>query len=123
MKYKPDIFYNTSKFSKNHFRKLFFEAKEMSYDWWVDIHPEWTRIKTEMPFEKVIGIFDRTTRKNLHITVIHRMGLTENEKEYLEIGFCTLGRKGKNGDIFLWIEVNLKEADYLLKKYNLITTL
>lgn len=123
MEYQPDIFYNTAFTSKNQFKKLFKEAKELSFNWWVDEHPEFKRIKIEMPFEKVLNIFFKTTRKNLHITFIHRRGY-ENWEQYLEIGFCTLNGGGKHGDIFLWIQVDLKHKEYLLKKYfNIVATL
>jgi hypothetical protein len=122
MKYQHDIFYNSSELSKNQIRKLFKEAHGLCFNWWVDKHPEGTRIKVEWPFEKIIRLFDRTTRKHLHITIIHRRGY-ENWKHYLEIGFCTMGRNGKDGDMFLWIEVDLEHKDNLLQKYGILNTL
>jgi len=116
MEYLPDIFYVTSILSKNQFKKLMIEAKELSFNWWIDDQPTWTRRKIEMPFKSAINIFNKTTRKNLHTTFIHRRGY-ENWEQYLEIGFCTLSRKSINGDIFLWIEVDLKHKQYLLEKY------
>jgi len=118
MEYLPDIFYDTNKISKNQFKKLMIEARTLSYNWWVDDQPSWTRRKIDMPFNKVLDIFHETTRKNLHITVIHRRGY-ENMDHYLEIGFCTLGRKSITGDIFLWICVDLEYKEELLKKYNI----
>lgn len=118
--YLQDIFYDTNKISKNQFKKLMKEAKELSFNWWIDISPEWTREKVDWPFHRAINIFHKTTRKGLHLTVIHRRGY---EEPHLEIGFCTIGRKSKNGDLFLWIEVDLQHKDYLLEKYNLTKTL
>jgi hypothetical protein len=118
MEYLPHIFYDTSDISKNQIRKLFKEAKELSFNWWVDDLPTWSRRKIEWPFEKAIRLFDRTTRKNLHISVVHRRWGKEDE-HYLELGYCTLNRKGKNGDIFLWIKVSLEHKDYLVNKYTL----
>ena len=123
MEYYPDIFYDTSVLSKNQFKKLLIEAKELSFNWWVDDQPTWVRRTIEMPFKSVINIFHKTTRKNLHLTFIHRRGY-ENWDQFLEIGFSTISRKSINGDIFLWIDVNTEHKDYLLKKYfNIISTL
>jgi hypothetical protein len=116
--YLQDIFYDTNKISKNQFKKLMKEAKELSFNWWIDISPEWTREKVDWPFHRAINIFHKTTRKGLHLTVIHRRGFPF-EKDTLEIGFSTLGRKSKSGDIFLWIEVDIEHKDYLLDKYAL----
>ncbi len=125
MEYKPDIFYDLKKLSKKKIHELFEEAKELSYNWWVDDQPSWTRRKIDMPFEEVLSIFDKTLRKHLHITFIHRMSCCCAEEEHLEIGFCTLVRKDENGklhpngDIFLWIDVDLKYKEHLLEKYSL----
>ena len=118
MEYLQDIFYKTSYLSKTQICKLFEEAKELSFNWWVDDQPDSTRRKIDMSFEEVIRLFQRTPRKNLHIVVIHRRGY-ENFLQHIEIGFCTLNRsnKSQNGDIFLWIDVDLKYKQYLLKKY------
>ena len=118
--YLQDIFYDTSNISKNQFKKLMKEAHGLCYNWWVDDCPGLTRRKIDTPFLSVINRFHKTTRKGLHLTVIHRRGY---EEPHLEIGFCTMGRKSKNGDLFLWIEVDLQHKDYLLEKYNLTKTL
>lgn len=120
MEFLSHIFYDTSKLTKNQFRKLMLEAQLLSFNWWVDKKPEWSfsREQIDWPFKKAIKLFDRTTRKNLHLTIIHRRWLKE-DNHHLEIGFCTLGNKGKNGDIFLWIQVGLEHKDFLVNKYNL----
>lgn len=122
MEYKPDIFYDTSKISKNQFKKLIKEAHGLCYNWWVDDKPTWTRRQIDMPLYKVLNIFHRTTRRHLHLTVIHRRGF-KFETPNLEIGFCTLARKSKNGDIFLWIQVDIEHMEYLLGKYGLFKRL
>ena len=125
MLYTHDIFYKLEKLTKKQIRELFIETKELSYNWWVDDEPTRSRRKIDMPFETVLNIFDKTPRKHLHITFIHRMSCCRDEKEHLEIGFCTLIRKDENGklhtdgDIFLWMEVDMKHKTYLLEKYNL----
>jgi len=118
--YLPHIFYDTSKITKSQFRKLMIEAQTLSFDWWVDRKPasSFSREKIDWPFKRAIKVFDRTTRKDLHITVIHRRWMGEKD-HHIEIGFCTLARKGKDGDIFLWIKVKLEHKD-LLNKYNLV---
>lgn len=36
-KYEPDIFYDVSRLSNEQSIKLLNEAKDLSYEWWVDI--------------------------------------------------------------------------------------
>jgi len=124
MVYNPDIFYNTAQLTKNDCVKLFTEAKDLSYKWWVDgkLNQSWTRSDVDLTFDQIISCFKKTKRSSLHITFIHRRGC-DNWVENLEIGFCTLGRKWRfsetddGGDLFLWIEVNTKHKQYLLEKY------
>lgn len=119
--YLQDIFYDTSKLTKNQFRNLMLEAQTLSFNWWVDrkLETSFSREQIDWPFKKAIKFFDRTTRKNLHLTIIHRRWLGK-DKHHLEIGFCTLDSRNKaNGDIFLWIQVSLEHKDYLIEKYKL----
>lgn len=124
MEYNPDIFYKTDKLTKSDCVKLFTEAKDLSFNWWVDgkLNGSWTREKIDMPFSHIISCFRKSQRHSLHITFIHRRGY-ENWEEFLEIGFCTLARKWRfsdiddGGDLFLWIDVKTEHKDYLLQKY------
>jgi hypothetical protein len=123
MTYLDDIFYKTSKLTKPKVRELFVEAKELCYTWWVDDQPDWQRRKIDMSFKDVLKIFDKTPRKKLHIVIIHRRGF-DYWDQHLEIGFSTLARKKEEnsnieGDVFLWIRVDLEHKEYLLLKYNL----
>jgi len=130
MEYYPDIFYKTARLSKGDCVKLFKEAHELSYFWVVDQHDDHgVRQPNGMTFKQILSCFRKSQRRNLHITFIHRRGY-ENWEQYLEIGFCTLGRKwtysdtDKGGDLFLWVNVKLEHKDYLLKKYfNAVETL
>jgi len=123
MEYFPDIFYRTDRLTKAEIRKLFTEAKELSTNWWVDQHNDtWTRTPNGMTFKQIVSAFNKTKRGQLHITFIRRRGY-ENWDQYLEIGFCTLSRKWRysdtdpGGDLFLWINVDLKNKNYLTQKY------
>jgi len=118
MEYLQDIFYKTDRLTKKALLILFQEAKLLSTSWWVDQHNDHGIRKTiQMDLSKVLSLFRKIKRSNLHITFIHRRGY-ENWDQFLEIGFCTLGYKNKNGgDIFLWIDVDLKHKQYLLQRY------
>jgi len=124
MEYNPDIFYKTNILTKSDIRKLLNEAKELSTNWWVDgkLDGSWTRKPVDMSFKQIMSCFNKTKRAHLHITFIHRRGY-ENWEQYLEIGFCTLLRKWRfsdtdtGGDLFLWIDVDLKYKNYLTQKY------
>lgn len=117
----PHLFYNTDKLTKKTICELFTETKELSFSWWVDDKPSWTRRKIDMSFDDVLKLFKKTPRKKLHIVFIHRRGFN-NEDDYIEVGFSTLCRKYTEndlivGDVFLWINVDIRHKEYFLEKY------
>jgi len=131
--YFPDIFYTNK---ENNFppelqEKIIRDAKEKSFKWWVDHLPSFQRQRIDMPFDEVIKYL--YVEKPVHFTIIYRRGWEENKLKdsnewFLEIGFCTLGRKNKlettkidiKGDLYLWVLVEKKYLDYFIQTYNLI---
>ena len=88
------------------------DAYSKCYNWWVDDQPGWQRQKIDMSLDDVVKFL---YSDKIHFSIIHRRGHENwNEKDswnkwHLEIGFCTLATKNhKNGDIFLWIELDEK---------------
>lgn len=132
MSYVPDIFYVNPKLSKKDWVKLFNEAKELSYDLRIDgLLEGWGRKPVNLTYDQIIECFDKTEKRHLHITFIHRMSNCRAEKEHLSIGFCTLIRRHRfpeidpteesyYGDLFLWIDVDVEHKEHFLKKYKLV---
>lgn len=76
MKYERDIFYDHAHLSNKQKIELFYDAKEQSYEWWVDIldcEKSIARQKIEMSFEDIIKKFG----KGSHFVIIHRKGYSE----------------------------------------------
>ena len=129
---QPDIFYVNPKLTKKAWVNLFKEAKELSYDVRIDgLLDSWTRKPINLTYDQIITCFEKTLKRHLHITFIHRMSRWKAEKDYLSIGFCTLIRKYRfleidpieqdhYGDLFLWIEVDIEHKEKFLKKYKLV---
>jgi hypothetical protein len=112
---KQDTFYPIFKLDKNKQLELFEEAKELSDTWYVHKKNEsYIRENCEMPWEKIIEIFLKDKRSPDHVTFIHRNSI--DSENYLEIGFCTMSEPF---DYFLYIILNKRHLNYLLKKYNI----
>ena len=93
--------------------EIMHEAKELSYNWWVDIldaKVSFARQKIDMSFSDVIKRIDNST----HFVFINRKGHPDWEHR-LEIGFRTKEAK----DHFLFIYVNKDKKEYFLEKYEL----
>ena len=121
--YKKDIFYlNTREFSSELQEKICRDAHSKSYEWWVDNQPEWQRQKIDMSLDEILKYL---YTENIHFTVVYRKGYESWNKPgswqqwNLEIGFCTMSRKHKDGDLFLWIRLDEKYIDEFVEKYNL----
>ena len=121
--YFYDISYlNAREFKPEQVEKICRDAYSKCYNWWVDNQPGWTREKINMSFDDVIKFL--YTNEFL-FNIIHRRGYeewnTENSfnKWHLEIGFCTMGRKDPDGDIFLWIELEEKYIPHFITTYKL----
>ena len=113
-----DLFYNTKKLTLTSKRKLLLEAKSLCYKWWADVLTEdsWVRHKIDLPFDIVM----KQLSGECHYIFIHRNDkyklYDDDRKEYLETGFCTLG---KTPEYFLWILLDIKHIKPLIKKYGL----
>jgi len=108
-----DIFYNTRHLTLAKKRKILKEAKNLSYDWWVDTRTDksWSRQKIEMSFDDIMKKLD----KECIFRIIHRWIDFKTEKPYLEIAFCTM----KGMSYYLWICLDLTHLNYFIKNYHL----
>ncbi len=113
MNYKRDIFYDDTHLSVQQKIELMRNAKEQSYEWWVDIldcSKSYSRQRIEMSFEDILKKFDN----NSHFVIIHRRGY-RNWDFHVEIGF----RSMTGIDYFLWIHLKEDKLSYFIEKYNL----
>jgi len=114
MTYNTDIFYKTFNLSIEQKTNILLEAKEKSYEWWVDtLEPSksFSRKRININFEEILSKLDN----NSHFVFINRKGSYE-EFYNLEIGFSSLEN---NINYFLWIYLYESEIDFFVKKYNL----
>ena len=113
-KFENDIFYDISKLPQDKIIELLREAKDLSYNWWVDIldcKVSFARQKIDMSFNDVLKRIDKST----HFVFINRKG-HPNREHRLEIGFRTMEDK----DYFLFIYVDEEKKDYFIEKYGLV---
>lgn len=127
--YINDIFYNTEHLSINEKKNLLIDAKEKSYAWFIDKHDEHSirqRIKYAR-FNTMLKLLDNKS----HFVFILRGGtlndINNNTKNktihqfIIETGFCTMGKK--DGDYFLFIDIDKKHLNFFINNYNLFNTL
>ena len=111
--FENDIFYTISDLPIEKIIELLKEAKEMSFEWWVDIldiNNSFARQRIDMSFDDVVKRIDNST----HFVFIHRKGYPDWE-HYLEIGFRTM----EANDHFLFIHVNEEKLKCFVNKYTL----
>jgi len=112
--YTHDIFYNTQGLSLDTKRRIFTDAKQKSFRWWVDVldcSKSISRQRIEMDFNEILAKLS----DSCHFVFINRKGF--NETEYLvETGFSTM--EGKS-DYFLWIHMKEDYLNEFVKKFQL----
>ena len=111
--FENDTFYTISNLPIEKIIELLKEAKELSYEWWIDIlnvNKSFARQRIDMGFDDVLKRVDSST----HFVFIHRKGYPDWE-HYLEIGFRTM----EANDHFLFIHVDEKKLKYFIDKYAL----
>ena len=111
--YYEDEFYDI-KGDTDTIRGLMVMAKDLSYNWRVDIldcEKDMSRRKIEMWFHDILG----KLTKDSHVVFIHRRGVLGRNKWHLEIGFCTLD----SPSYFLFIYCNESHLDEFKKVFSL----
>lgn len=112
-KFEDDVFYDINKLPQSKIVELLNEAKELSYNWWIDILDaavSFSRQNIDMSFEDALKRIDKST----HFVFINRKGHPDREHR-LEIGFRTMKVK----DHFLFIYIDEDKLEFFLDKYGL----
>ncbi len=120
--YTQDVFYDVSKMKIDTKRKVLIDAKDKSYDWWVDkldCSISFSRQQIEMSFEEIM----EKLSDSCHFVIIHRKGYTPQNQDdkddiwrwKLEIGFSTM----TGVSYYLFIYVDQEYLEYFIKTYKL----
>ena len=113
MKYEQDIFYDNAHLSNKQKIELFYDAKEQSYEWWVDIldcNVSVARQRIEMSFDEILDKFSDGS----HFVFIHQRGY-KNWGYHIETGFRTM----ESIDHFLFIHLKEDKLGYFVEKFKL----
>ncbi len=109
-----DIFYNTNDLSLQQKRELCSDCKEICYTWQVDIlncSEYSSRRQIDMAFEAIMSKLNDST----HFVVVDRKLADLNGIKHFEVAFRTM----EDIEYFLWIRVENKHMDAIIKKYDL----
>ena len=99
--------------------KLFKEAISKSFNWWVDEkgtkdNPSiWTRRPSKLSYEEAFNIIQKN--KPYWVISFRNHSAIFNEDDYWDFGGSSLG-ENSYGDVFIWIQLHVKEAEELFKK-------
>jgi hypothetical protein len=114
MSYAQDIFYNTQRLSLETKHSILTDARQKSFNWWVDIldcFKSAARQRIEIDFNEILAKLD----DSCYFVFINRKGF--NEKEYrVETGFCTMIG---SVNYYLWIQIKENYLKEFIEKYQL----
>lgn len=102
--------------------KLFKEAITKSFNWWVDEkgtedNPNvWRRNPSKLTYDEAFEIINNS--KPHWVISFRNHSALFNEDDYWEFGGCSIGNNDY-GEVFIWIQLKIDEAEELIKKYKL----
>jgi hypothetical protein len=104
-------------------KEIFDEALKVCFNSWVDEkgtadHPSvWRGEPSKLSYEKAYDIIEKS--KPLWRIIFRNISyISLKEPDYWEFGGCNIG-KNDYGEVFIWIQVSLEEAEKIFEKYNL----
>lgn len=104
-------------------KEIFDEALKVCFGYWVDEkgtadHPSvWQREPSKLSYEEAYNIIEKA--KPLWGIVFRNLSyLSLKEPDYWEFGGCNIA-ENDYGEVFIWIQVSLEEAEKIFEKYNL----
>jgi len=114
-----DDHYDTLNIEYEKFKKLLLDAKDLSYEWSMDVldcKKSWAREKINISFEDAMEKFD----KNCFKFFVYRKGYVDSigdgESWLLEMGFRTFTT---GASYFMWIHCTDKNLPFFMAKYGI----
>jgi len=104
-------------------KELYDYALSKSFDFWIDEkgtknHPSvWQRQESELTYEEAFNLIQPYT-PHWVISFRNQSYLVRNGVDYWEFGGGNIGGNGY-GEVFIWIKVNVEEAEKIFEKFNL----
>ena len=105
------------------FKPILDDALKVSFNYWIDEkgtkdHPSiWRREPSKLSYEEAYEIISNA-KPHWVITFRNHSYFNLNEPDYWEFGGCNIG-SNDYGEVFIWIQVSVKEAEKIFQKYNL----
>ena len=99
------------------------DALKVSLNHWIDEkgtedHPAvYQRRPSKLSYEKAYEII-KDSKPLWHIVFRNMKYISEVEDDYWDFGGCNIG-VNDYGDVFIWIQVSVEEAEKIFQKYNL----
>jgi hypothetical protein len=99
------------------------DALKVSFNYWVDEkgtkeHPSvWRRELSNLSYEEAYNIVSKN-KPLWHIVFRNMKYLSKSEDDFWDFGGCNIG-SNDYGEVFIWIQVSVEEAEKLFQKYNL----
>lgn len=99
------------------------DAIKVSFNHWIDEkgtadHPSvWQRKPSKLSYEEAYEIV-KTNKPLWHIIFRNMSHLSDHEDDYWDFGGCNIA-DNDYGDVFIWIQVSVNEAEKIFQKYDL----
>lgn len=102
-------------------KELYDYALSKSYNYWIDEkgtrdNPKlWRREPSKLTYEEAFIIIQNNKP---HWVISFRNNNYFGDKDYWEFGGCNI-ENNDYGEVFIWIQVNIEEAENIFTKFNL----
>jgi hypothetical protein len=99
------------------------DALRVSFNHWIDEKGTkdnpgvWQRRPSKLSYEEAYDIINGA-KPLWHIVFRNMKYLSEVEDDYWDFGGCNIG-SNDYGDVFIWIQVSVEEAEKIFQMYNL----
>lgn len=105
-------------------REIYDYALSKSYNHWIDekgtkSNPSVFQRGSSKLTYKAAQFIIQNNKPHWVISFRNNSFIAKDEKDYWEFGGCNIG-KNKYGEVFIWIQVDIDEAEEIFKKFNLI---
>ena len=102
--------------------KIFKDAISKSFNWWIDEKGTkdntsvWKREPSNLSYDEAFEIIQ--ANKPHWVISFRNMSSISKDEDYWDFGGCSIGNNDY-GEVFIWIQVNVTEAEKIFEKYKL----